>query len=102
VSKNTLPEQKNPTRVIRERMENRIKDLIAVGASIAANCHPCLAYHLSKARQHKASESEIGEAIAVGKIVRTGAPRKMDQFMTTILADSSPGGKGCQDDCTCG
>jgi len=82
-------------------MENQIKDLIAIGASMAANCHPCLAYHLSKARQHGASESEIGEAIAVGKMVRKGAAGKMDQFMTTILADSVQEEDGCQSDCTC-
>ena len=83
-------------------MENRIKDLIAIGASITANCHPCLAYHLSKAHQHGASEGDIIEAIEVGKIVRKGAANKMDQFTTTILGDSSSEENGRKEDCTCG
>jgi len=82
-------------------MENRIKGLIAIGASVTANCHSCLAYHLSKARQHGASEREIGEAIAMGKMVRKGAAGKTDQFITAILADSSLEEIGCQQDCTC-
>lgn len=83
-------------------METRIKELIAVGASITANCQPCLRYHVSQAREHGADEQEITEAIAVAKMVRTGAMAKMDQFASTISKDahvmmdeSEKGGCGC-------
>ena len=45
-------------------MEMRIKGLIAIGASITANCQACLDYHVTKARESDAEENEIQEAIA--------------------------------------
>ena len=51
-------------------MDNRIKELIAVGASVTANCQPCLSYHVSKAKENGAGEQEIGEAITIAKMVR--------------------------------
>ncbi len=69
-------------------MDNRTKELIAIGASIAANCQPCLEYHLGKARENGANEKEINEAIAVGRIVRKGAAGKMDRFASTIFQET--------------
>ena len=31
-------------------MDDRIRELIAVGASVIANCQPCYEYHAGKAR----------------------------------------------------
>jgi AhpD family alkylhydroperoxidase len=82
-------------------MDNKIKELIAVGASITANCQPCLSYHVSKAKENGVDEQEIVEAIAVAKMVRKGAIAKMDQFASTLIgnanvvADDSEKGCGC-------
>lgn len=82
-------------------MDNRIRELIAVGASVTANCQPCLHYHVSKAQESGAEEQEIVEAIAVAKMVRKGAMAKMDQFASTIFkavetsVDASEKGCGC-------
>ena len=70
-------------------MNNRIRELIAIGASITANCHPCLEYHVAKARENGAEEEEIKEAIAVGKIVRKGAAGEMDRFASTMVKDTT-------------
>ena len=83
-------------------MDNRIKELIAIGASITANCQPCLEYHVTKARENAAEEDEIKQAIAIGKIVRKGAAGKMDQHTSTMFgdtaatADAAEEGGGCQ------
>jgi hypothetical protein len=61
-------------------LENRILALIAVGASVAANCQPRLEHNLATALKSGASSLEIGEAIEVGKRVRRGAADKMDKF----------------------
>jgi AhpD family alkylhydroperoxidase len=29
-------------------MDERMKELVAMGASAAANCHPCMDHHLAK------------------------------------------------------
>ena len=62
------------------KLDNRVLRLIAVGASITANCQPCLQANVMKARESGADEQEIKEAIEVGKMVRKGAASKMDQF----------------------
>jgi AhpD family alkylhydroperoxidase len=66
-------------------MENRIKELTAIGASITANCQPCLKYHVSKAQEIGVDEHEIIAAIEVGKLVRKGAMTKMDQFVAAMF-----------------
>lgn len=66
-------------------LDNRIKELIAVGASITANCQPCLEYHVSKAFENGADEGEVSAAIEVGKLVRRGAAAKMDQHAPAVL-----------------
>lgn len=82
-------------------LDERTLRLIGVGASITANCQPCLQTCVAKALEEGISESEIAEAINVGKMVRRGAASKMDQFAATLtssdlaavgLADS---GCGC-------
>ena len=61
-------------------LENRILRLIAVGASITANCQPCLQINVARAVEAGATQQEIAEAITVGKMVRKGAASKMDNF----------------------
>jgi AhpD family alkylhydroperoxidase len=64
--------------------DNKIKELIAIGASISANCQPCLEYHTGKAKEYGSDPEEISEAIEIGKLVRRGAASKMDKFAMTL------------------
>ena len=66
-------------------MDAKLQELVAIGASITANCKPCLEYHVGRAKENGASDQEIAEAVAVGKIVRKGAGSKMDEFIPTVL-----------------
>jgi AhpD family alkylhydroperoxidase len=65
-------------------LESRIKALIAVGASITANCQPCLKSTTAMALESGANEQEIAEAIKIGKKVRGGAASKMDKFVLDL------------------
>ena len=82
-------------------LDNRIKALIAVGASITANCQLCLKSTAAMALENGANEQEIAEAIEVGKRVRGGAASKMDNFILDLnytvpaLGIVSNGGCGC-------
>jgi AhpD family alkylhydroperoxidase len=80
-------------------MEEHIKELIAVGASITANCHPCLRYHVSKAREYGAAEAEITEAMTMGKMVRKGAAGQTDKVALSVISSvevpASIGETGC-------
>ena len=66
-------------------LDDKIKELIAIGASISANCHPCIKYHSAKARELKIDEAEIRQAIEVGKMVRKGAAAQMDKLLEELL-----------------
>ena len=81
------------------KLDNRIRALIAVGASITANCQPCLRSTTSLALESGADEQEIAEAIEVAKRVRKCAASSMDQFALSLnQAVASPAGEtegGC-------
>lgn len=83
-------------------MDNKTKELIAIGASISANCQPCLEYHTNKAREYGLTETEIKEAIEVGTLVRRGAAAKMDKFAASLNNIPSPAQKKEDKECGCG
>jgi len=82
-------------------IDNKTKELIAVGASITANCQPCLQYHKNKALEFGADAEEVAVAIEVGKQVRKGATAKMDSFAAS-LKDVVPASGGAKDSICCG
>jgi AhpD family alkylhydroperoxidase len=72
-------------------MDERTKKLIAVGASVGANCHPCLEYHVGKAQEFGIERSDIMEAVEAGKAVRGGASASMDKLTLKLLGGGAPG-----------
>ena len=73
------------------KLDDRTKELIAVGASVTANCgRPCLEYHSTKARESGATEEEIKEAVEVGKEVRKGASGAFDKSAYQLLFKGTP------------
>ncbi|MCK6585530.1 MAG: carboxymuconolactone decarboxylase family protein [Anaerolineales bacterium] len=66
------------------KLDTRIAELVAIGASIGANCQPCLQYHVKKALKSGADEQEIADAIEIGKMVRKGAAANMDKFVASL------------------
>lgn len=84
------------------KLDERIMRLIAVGASIAANCQLCLQVNVANARENGADEQEIVEAIEVGKMVRKGAACKMDQFAAKLNDTDSSSSSAVESRCECG
>lgn len=62
-------------------VDSAVKELIAIGASVACNCHPCVKFHTEKARRMNIDSQLIVQAAAVGKMVRKGAAGQMDQLL---------------------
>jgi len=54
-------------------LTSREKELVAVGASVAAGCKPCTSYHLKEARKTGVAEDEIRQAVADAMCVRSSA-----------------------------
>jgi AhpD family alkylhydroperoxidase len=80
-------------------MEDKTKLLIAVGASVTANCQPCLKTAVIQSQKAGVEEKEILEAIAIGRVVRKGAFGKMDKFASTLTGKSVGSGS---DECPFG
>ncbi len=76
-------------------MEDKIKLLIAVGASVTANCQPCLQTAVTQAQGAGVEKEEILEAIAIGRVVRKGAFGKMDKFASTLAGKDMGGSDEC-------
>lgn len=67
-------------------MDEKTKELIAVGASVCAHCQPCLSYHVKKAKELGIDKDAIREAISVGHAVEKGAMSAMNEFAGTVLS----------------
>ena len=83
------------------KLNERTQRLIAVGASITANCQPCLQINMSKAIECGADEQEIADAIEVGKRVRKGAATKMDEFAVSLNHPARVSGGAATARCDC-
>ena len=83
-------------------MNAQTRELIAIGASITANCQPCLEFHVDKAREYGAGEKEMSMAVAVGKTDRKGAAAKMDEFAKSVSVATVPVSGGADSECECG
>ena len=70
-------------------MNDRIRELIAIGASITANCQPCLQAHVEKATAFGAGAEEVSAAIEIGHRVRKGAAARMEAFASDVKAGTS-------------
>jgi len=82
-------------------LSEKVKELVAVGASITANCQPCLQYHTEKAIASGADSGEVTAAVEVGKQVRKGASAKMDQFSSS-LKEANPAAAETKKSACCG
>jgi AhpD family alkylhydroperoxidase len=60
-------------------IDDKIRELIAIGASIGANCVPCLRYHYSYAFELGVSLEDIQQAIEIGKMVREQPRKHIDE-----------------------
>ena len=69
-------------------MDDRTKKLIAIGASVGANCHPCLEYHVGQALVAGIDRDDMMEAVKVAEAVRAGAASSMDKLALKLIRDN--------------
>jgi AhpD family alkylhydroperoxidase len=84
-------------------LDNKTKELIAIGASVSCNCHPCVKFHLDKAGKLGIEPGDIKEALEVVMIVRRSAAGQMDELLSEVsgesgidVVDNSDGKKRCE------
>lgn len=91
---------------VTEKKENLlsedIRELIAIGASIAANCEPCFRAHYKKAKDAGVSKEEMLEAVAVGEGVKNASAKNiMNLAERYLIGKSSLNLKDDSDDDVC-
>ena len=83
------------------QLDIRIRELIAVGTAVGANCYSCLQHHVAKAREQSVPDDEIAEAIEVGRAVRRGAQGSMDKLANELLSERRAAPPQAPADCGC-
>jgi AhpD family alkylhydroperoxidase len=73
-------------------MDALSKELFAIGASVTANCVPCLRHHLNKARETGVDEAKIQTAVSIRRLVRKGATSTWDEEAETLLGSWAAAG----------
>jgi AhpD family alkylhydroperoxidase len=68
-----------------ELLTSKRAELIAIGASIAAGCRPCTAYHFREATAAGAGQDEIRQAVNVALEARRSAAAGMAQLADRLL-----------------
>lgn len=76
-------------------MDKKTKELIAIGCSVTANCHPCITYHTKKARDLGLDDESIAQAVSVGQMVRKGAAGEMDKLLAELTSVDQTDNPGC-------
>jgi len=78
-----------------EKLTPRERELVAIGASLASNCVPCITYHIAKARKLGLSEAEIDEAVTLAdKVRQVPAQAVLDAAQRSTPVEQT-GGCGC-------
>jgi AhpD family alkylhydroperoxidase len=65
-----------------------LEELVAIGAAVAANCEPCLKYHVRKARESGLTDTQLRGAVAVARKVKEAPARLILEAADRLLGAS--------------
>jgi len=69
-------------------VDEHMKELVAMGASAAANCHPCIDHHLAKCDELGIDREEVAAAVKVGLMVNRGAESAIRKKARELLGET--------------
>lgn len=79
-----------------EKLSPIERELVAIGASVASNCIPCVTYHIAKAKKLGMSDALVTEAIELAdKVRRVPAQAVLDAAQSDGAESDTQGGCGC-------
>jgi len=87
-----------------KQLNSRDRELVALGASIASNCIPCVKYHISECRNAGLSDGEIQEAMGIADMVRQVPARKVlgtARAMLGLSESDNPSNRGAGEKSCC-
>ncbi len=82
-------------------MDDHSKELIAIGASAAVNCRPCLEFHWREGRAAGITEDQALAAAEVGLMVARGAAAKTKGYVGEVITGERAD-EGKAQGCGCG
>ena len=71
------------------RVDEHVQELVAMGAAAAANCHPCMDYHLAKCDELGIDREEVATAVKVGLMVNRGAENAIRKKARELFGDAA-------------
>ncbi|HEY0920091.1 arsenite efflux transporter metallochaperone ArsD [Devosia sp.] len=73
----------------------QVRELIALGAAIAASCEPCLKYHTKKAQEVGLTDAQMREAIAVGRMVKEASAKNIQALAEKLIPEPAKASSCC-------
>ena len=70
-------------------MDEQTKELVAMGAAAAANCHPCMDFHLAKCDELGIDREQVAAAVKVGLMVNRGAENAIRKKARKLLGETA-------------
>jgi len=70
-------------------MDEQTKELVAMGAAAAANCHPCMDFHLAKCDELGIDREQVAAAVKVGLMVNRGAENAIRKKARQLLGETA-------------
>jgi AhpD family alkylhydroperoxidase len=72
-------------------LEQRDKELAAIGASIGTNCRPCIEHHVAAGREAGLTQEELDDAVATAHAVRGQAVEFLEARIAVLLGHRATG-----------
>ena len=72
-------------------LDEREKELVAIGAAYAGNCIPCMEYHIPAARKAGLTDEQIQEAIELADKVKQVPAKKVLDTAKLLIAGGGGG-----------
>lgn len=72
-------------------MNNRTKEMIALGVAYGINCTTCMEYHKKEAIAAGLTAEEMLEVITVAKQVKAGAAKKTEAVAEELFGEEGEG-----------
>jgi len=83
---------------LRAPLDTATEELIAIGAALAANCEPCLRYHVRRGIEAGCTPEAMRRAVEIAHAVKATPARLLARLADRLLG-SSPGPPGGDSPC---
>jgi AhpD family alkylhydroperoxidase len=72
-----------------------VKELVAIGASIASNCEMCFKHHFNEARKLGVSKDDIRRAVEMAQMVKDSPARSITELAEKYVREATTQAAPC-------